>query len=155
MLRDLRRGLLFGLGFWLAPLLLVMSIASAGMVAGFASTNPVTTAVPTAEPAVQPGDPPLPPFAQPAPRVNAAEGTIVRFGSTTPEGRVAFVQDYAGRVFQVLITPQTIVKRSGRVVRSAQLRVGDEIVGVGARQPNGQFRAIAIRVVPPENEPTP
>jgi len=155
MLRELRRGFLFGLGFWLAPLVLVLVVSSAGIVAGFASTVPVTTAVPTVEPPAWPDDPPLPLPAQAAPRVNAAEGVIVRFASTTPEGRVLVVRDHLGRVFQVLVTPQTIVKRGGRVVRPAQLRVGDEIVGVGTRQPNGQFHAIAVRVVPPENEPTP
>ncbi|GIW05828.1 MAG: hypothetical protein KatS3mg060_0633 [Dehalococcoidia bacterium] len=154
MLREVRRGLLFGLGFWLAPLVLAVGIAGVGIFAGFASTEPVTGTVPTVEPAGKAGEPPVSQPAQAAPRVNAAEGVIIRFGRTTQDGRILLVQDRAGRIFQVLVTPETIIKRGGRVVRPAQIRVGDQIVGIGARQPNGQFKAIGIRVVPPENEPT-
>lgn len=151
---DARRGFLFGLGFWVAPTVVAVLIAGVGILAGFASTDPVTSSVPTIEASNGSDEPPIPQPAQAAPRVNAAEGTILRFGRATAEGRVLFVQDRLDRVFQVVLTPQTIVKRQGRIVRPATLRIGDRIVGIGARQPNGQFKALGIQVVPQENEVT-
>ncbi|MCL6649627.1 MAG: hypothetical protein K6U89_14990 [Chloroflexi bacterium] len=152
MWQSLRRGLMFGLGFWLVPLVIVLALTSAGIVAGVASTSPVTTAVPSVEARFPPPGTVTPRPAQPAPRANAAEGTIVAIGRQTSEGRVIFVQDRPGRRFQLLVTAQTIVKKNGQRVRPPALRVGDVIVSIGTRQSNGQFRAAAILVLPPPNE---
>lgn len=155
MMRLARRGVLARLGFWLAPVALAAAITSAGIVAGYASASPVTAAVPTVEGISTPNQPPIARPVQAAPRVNAAEGTVVRLGRATEAGRVLVVEDRTGRLFQVIVAPDTVVKRAGRVVRPTQIRVGDQIVGVGARQPNGQFRAVGIRILPPLNEATP
>ncbi|MCS6800921.1 MAG: hypothetical protein RMM58_03780 [Chloroflexota bacterium] len=149
-----RRDIAFWLRRWLVPAVAAGGIAGAGIFAGYASTEPVTTAVPAvAETKVAAPLPTRQPVQQ-APRVNAVEGTVIRLGRTSEAGRVLFVQDRAGRVFQVLVTPETVVKRAGRLVRPTQVRLGDQIVGVGARQPNGQFKASGVRILPPLNEPT-
>jgi hypothetical protein len=155
MMQWVHRFVVVGARFWLAPVAFAAAIASAGIVAGYASTGPVTAAVPPVEVAPVLDQPPIRRPIQAAPRVNAAEGTVVRLGRATETGRVLIVEDRAGRLFQVLVTPDTVVKRAGRVVRPGQIRVGDQIVGVGARQPNGQFRAVGVRILPPVNEATP
>ena len=64
--QSLRRGLMFGLGCWLVPLVIVLALTSAGIVAGVASTSPVTTAVPSVEARFPPPGTVTPRPAQPA-----------------------------------------------------------------------------------------
>ncbi len=139
MLRQVRNGLLFGFGFWLAPLLLAMVLTGVGLAAGVASAPERSASIPTASAA---------PVAEgTAPRQFAAQGTIARIGRPMPEGRLLVVHDPQNRAYRVLMTADTIIKKNGKRVKPAALAVDDLIVGVGERLPNGVFLARAINVV--------
>ena len=130
---------MFGLGFWLAPVVLVALLVGVGIGVGFASGT--VGGVSTLQD--DPDDPidvtPVPQPAQPAqpatkavvaPRRNAAEGEVVRFLRMTKDGRFYQVRDLQGRLFQALVTPQTVVKKGGKKIRPIDIQVGYDVVGL-------------------------
>ena len=99
-----------------------------------------------------------PPVPTPIPRPNAPTplptitaqngltGTI-----TDRDGDRLTVFTKAGRVAQVVVQPNTIIRLDGKTARLAALATGDEIVALGSRDPDGIFRAELIRATRPDS----